>query len=168
MKKLSKKDKNYIFSIVILAILLVLSVIYNVVGGFGIEYSVNCASEVGDDYTLKLDGIGAKGKSFALKGSSLPNDKIKQKFVIVLPELGAQNTVLRAKASLLDTDVMLLGFDTWQKDENDGYYYFLGEMYSNQSIGLCSEILWGDVELKNSMVYAVEFVVELYYQSNIE
>ena len=167
MKKLSKKEKNYIFSIVILAILLVLSVIFNIVGGFGIEYSVNCVSEVGDDYTLKLDGIGAKSKSFALMGSSLPSDKVKQKFVIVLPDMDTQNTVLRAKANLLDSDVELLGFDLWQKNEQDGYYYFFGEIYSNQSIGLCSEILWGDVELKNSMVYAIEFVIEFYYSANI-
>ena len=83
--------------------LFALSVVYNVAGGFGIEYSIECVNEVGDDYTLNLEGIGAKCKSFALKGSSLPDDKIKQKFVVVLPDIDLQNTVLRAKVNLLDS-----------------------------------------------------------------
>ena len=167
MKKLNKKDKNYIFSIVILTILLTLSLVYNFVGGFGIEHSVNCVNEVGDDYTLKLTQIGAKSKSFAISGSSLPNDKIKQKFVIVLPDLNCDKKVLRAKVTLMDDFVEINGFDLWIKNEQDNYYYYTGQIYPNQSIGLCDEILWGDIELKNSMVYFIEFVVEFYNQTNI-
>ena len=167
MKKSTNKDKNYIFSIVILSILLSLSLIYNFVGGFGIEYSVNCINEVGDDYTLNLKQIGAQSKSFALMGSSLPNDRIKQKFVVVLPDIQTDGMVLRARANLLNTDVFLIGFDLWSKNEDDGYYYYIDEMYPNQSIGLCSELLWGNIELKNNMVYFVEFIVEFYKEASI-
>ena len=162
MEKLTKKDKNYIFTIIILAILLILSLFYNFIGGFGIEHALNCVSEVGDDYTLNLKQIGAQSKSFALFGSSLPNDKIKQKFVVVLPDMQTDGMLLRAKANLMDTEIVLMGFETWLKNEDDGYYYYSEEIYPNQSIGLCSEISWGDVELKNSMVYFVEFVIEYY------
>lgn len=162
-KRLNKK--NYIFAIVVLSILLILSLVYNFLGGFAFRNYNKNNLVVGDDYTIKLDGLGASSVSFSLDGSSLPGDRIKQKLQIVIPDIDTKNLILRAKVTLNDNIIEINGFDFWELDEQKKYYNFKNEFFKNQTIGLCDEIkLKQDISLKPNIVYYVNVTVELFNQ----
>ena len=159
----NKNQINYIFSIVVLSVVLCISLIYNFIGGFKFSNINKNYIEVGDDTTITLSNIGSETISLALDGSSLPNDVVKQNTSVVLPNIDMQNTVLRVKAKLLDGYVELSGFDFWELNLDDNYYYFNGEKYANQTIGICSEIKLPDAMLKNNYTYYVNITVEIFY-----
>ncbi len=164
---LSKKDKNYIFAILMLGIALVVSAVFNIIAVTMFDNTIKCLYQVGDDFTFNINSIGAYCQSFALSGNSLPSDRVKQKLVIVLPNENFDNVVLRAKVNLQDSSLVLSGFDDWILSLEDNYYYYSGEMYPNQNIGLCTEIKWENLELKSNTIYFVDVVVEFLYQDNI-
>lgn len=163
MKKVKDKTKNFIFAIVILSIMLVVSVIYNLFGGVSVASKTKAYLEIGDNYTFTLDDLGVKSEAFLVQGSTLTNLPIKQKIQIKLPEIQTKNLILRVKLQFLDKNVTILGFDNW--DKNGDYYTYTGELYQNQTIGLCEEIILSDdVNTRSDTLYyfivSVEYVNE--------
>ena len=165
--KLTKKDKNYIFTIIIITIVLFISLFFNFIGGFNRANIIQYSYEIGDEYILNIDSIGAYSKSFILKGTSLPTDIVKHKFSVKTPNFETNNLILRAKVKIYDKYINLYGFDNWELNIQDNYYYYIGEMYPNQKIGLCNEIEWNDLDLKSNVIYLIDFTIELYYENNI-
>lgn len=163
-----KIKRNYIFAICILSLLLILSVVYNFMGGFKYDNLVELNNVVGDNIEIKLNGIGAESKAVALSGASLPNDVIKQNIQITLPNIDTTNLVLRAKIVLDDNYLKIYGFNSWQINESDNYYYFDAEIYKNQTVGLSSEIqLKEDLSLDKNKIYFINIVVELFYADGL-
>lgn len=163
-KKMEDNKKNYIFSIVVLSVVLCISLVYNFLGGFNFDNYLKFTYEVGDDAVLKLNGIGAESQAFAIDGTSLPGDTIKQKIQVVLPDMDTTNMILRVKIVLNNKYLVISGFNSWEANLDDNYYYFTGEMYKNQTLGVCSEItLNEDLSLKKDCVYFMTFVVEYYF-----
>ena len=161
MNKNSKR--NYLFAICILAFLLIVSATYNFMGGFKFDNLMEMNAVVGDDVSIKLNGIGADSKALAISGASLPNDTIKQNIQITLPNIDTTNLVLRAKIILNDTFVTVNGFDFWQLSDAD-YYYFDGEMFKNQTLGLSNEIqIPNDLILDKNTIYFINIIIELFY-----
>lgn len=159
MKKVKDKTKNFIFAIVILSIMLVVSVIYNILGGFCIAYSPKAYLEFGDDYTFNIDDIGVKSEAFLVQGSTLTNLPTKQKIQIKTPNFDIKNAILRVKLQFLDKKVEIFGFNNWEKSGE--YYTYLGKLYQNQTIGLCEEItLSNDVNLRSDTMYYLVVSVE--------
>ncbi len=165
MNKNSKR--NYVFAICILSFLLVLSAIYNFMGGFKFDNLIEINAVVGDDVEIKLNGLGAEGKTLAISGASLPDDTIKQNIQITLPNIETTNLVLRTKMVLNDTFVSVSGFNSWQLGE-DNYYYFNDELLQNQTVGLSNEIrLSNDLMLNKNKIYFINIIVELFYADGL-
>lgn len=163
----SENKVNYIFSIIILSIVLCVSLVYNFLGGFKFANINKNFIEVGDDTTIRLTAIGSETVALALDGSSLPNDVIKQNVNVVLPNIDLNNSILRVKIKLLNSYVEILGFDFWELNVEDNYYYFNGEKYSNQTIGICNEIKLPNETLKSNYTYYVNITVELIYSEGL-
>lgn len=164
MNKQIENKKNYIFSIIVLSIVLCISLIYNFLGGFDIKNIKNYQYEIGDDAILKPKGVGSEVISFAIDGTSLPGDIVKQKVEVVLPDINTTNLVMRAKFVLSETYLQIFGFNSWQLNDQDNYYYYIDEIYKNQIIGICTDIkLPDDITLKSDLVYYINFVVEIFY-----
>ena len=163
-----QQKRNYIFAIILLSVFLLGSLIFNFIGGFDFENNVQYQTAIGDDYTIKLENLGAKSVAFALDGTTLPGDTIKQKIQIVMPDVQTQNIILRAKVTLNEKSIEIFGYNFWQFNESDGYYYFNSTMYQNQTLGFCDEIkLSDDLRLKSNIVYYVNVVIELFYSSGL-
>ncbi len=158
--------KNYIFSIVLLSIFLCVSLVYNFLGGFNPHAEQKYVSYIGQDTVIKMSQIGSSVSTLAIDGTSLPGDNIMQKVDIVLPNVSTQGMTLRARAMLAGYEVYLSGYTEWEKRE-DNYYYFTGEIYQNQNIGLCNSITLPDANLDRNTVYFVEFMVEYFYTEGL-
>ncbi len=161
-----QKKTNYIFSIVLLCIFLCISLVFNFLGGFKPNTPQKNALYIGQDATILIDGIGATVTSFAINGTSLPNDTISQKVVVTLPNIEPTNITLRAKVMLGTNYLTFNGFDSWVYGD-DNYYYYQGEMYQNQSLGLCNSITLPGVNLDSDTVYYVNFIVEYIYTDGL-
>lgn len=161
-----QKNRNYIYSIVLLSIFLCVSFVLNFFGGFNPHSPQNYALYVGQDTEITITGIGATVTSYAIEGTSLPNDTIVQDVVITLPNIDPTNVTLRAKVMLGTNYVTLQGYSQWQLGE-DNYYYYEGSLYQNQSVGLCSSITLPDVSLKSDTVYYVNLIVEFIYTDGL-
>lgn len=167
-KEQSVDVKNYIFAIVVLSVLFILSLIYNFLGGFAFRNTVKNNFVVGDDYILKLDGIGSNTVSFALDGSSLPGNVIKQKIQVVLPDFDTKNLILRAKITINEEIIEMSGFEDWVLNEQKTYYIFKNEFFKNQTIGLCDEVkIKESLSLKSNVVYYMNVTIELFNQAGL-
>lgn len=164
MKKLDNKTKNFIFAIVILSIMLVLSIIYNITGGFVLNQEKNAFLEIGDEYVFKINDLGVYSESFCVDGAMLSGDTVKQKIQIKLPDFETANKILRVKITFFNKIVKISGFDTWTIDGD--YYVYNDTLYKNQTLGLCEQIEFDhDISLKNNVLYylnvSVEYINEL-------
>ena len=161
-----KQKRNYIFAIVLLSIFLCVSLVYNFMGGFESHSQKKYALYVGQDTTLSLSGIGASVVSYAIEGTNLPNNTIMQNVTLKLPNIEPNNVTLRAKAMLGNYYLTMSGYSEWEEGEDD-YYYFKGEMYQNQSIGLCTSITISDISLRTDTVYNINIIVEFIYTDGL-
>ncbi len=135
-------------------------------GGFDKDSQKKYALYVGQDTTLSLSGIGASVVSYAIEGTNLPNNTIMQNVTLKLPNIEPNNVTLRAKAMLGNYYLTLSGYSEWEEGE-DNYYYFKGEMYQNQSIGLCTSITISDISLRTDTVYNINIIVEFIYTDGL-
>ena len=156
----SKNLSNYVYVIVILSILLIVSVIFNFVGGFELHHEKEYVYQIGDDVELKLTDYGAENVSIAFSGYLLCGVKYKQKVCVVMPENDLSGYKLKVKVKIADKPVKIYGYSNWE--EKDGYFEYNNNLYSNLTVGVCDEIQVDDFELKSNMVYYISFVFELY------
>ena len=161
-----KQRKNYIYSIVLLSIFLCVSLVYNFLGGFNPHTQKKYALYVGQDTTLSLSGIGANVVSYAMEGTNLPNTTIIQNVTLKLPDIETNGVTLRAKVMLGNYYLTISGYSDWELRE-DNYYYYTGEMYQNQSVGLCDSVIIPDISLRNDTVYNINFIVEFIYTDGL-
>ena len=83
-----------------------------------------------------------------------------------------QNYLFRVKAyigqSNKQNNITMLGFGYWEKNLQDGYYYFKNELTNLQEIGVCTSlILPQNLSLKSNVNYSLIFTAELVYNSNL-
>ena len=164
MKKMDTKTKNLIFTVVVLSIMLVASIIYNIMGGFIINQEKNAYLNLGDEYIFNINDLGVYSQSFCVDGTLLPGDVINQKIQLKLPDIDTNNKILRVKVNFLDNRLKIIGFDNWLTVGD--YYVYNSTIYKNQTIGLCEKIeLDKTIPLKSNMLYylivSVEFINEL-------
>ena len=160
--KQNNDKKNYIFSIVVLSIVLCISLVYNFLGGFDFENNITHSISVGDDCNIIFNNIGAQGLAIAIEGTAIPGDTFRQKIQVVLPDLEVENKKLRAKMTINDVYMQFEGFVSWELNPDDNYYYFNDDIYKSQNLGLCSKItLPQDISLNKNVIYYIIVVVEL-------
>lgn len=161
-----EKIRNYIFSIVLLSIFLCISLVYNFFGGFNRHSDQKYILYIGQDTEITITGIGATVTSFAIDGTSLPNDNITQNVVLNLPNIEPEGITLRAKIMLGTNFLKMDGFSHWEQRE-DNYFYYTQDLYPNQSIGLCNSITLPEVFLRSDTMYYINFVIEYIYTDGL-
>lgn len=166
MKKIDKKTKNFVFAIVVLSLILVLSIIYNFIGGFVINGNINSYLELGDSYTFKLNELGIESEAFLVDGSTILGATTKQKIQIKLPNIAQNNLILRTKITFLGKNVQIAGYDLWA--QSGDYYVYNGEKTANQTIGLCEEIVIENVPLKSDTLYYLMVCIEYINEAGLD
>ena len=161
-----KKRKGLVISlvagIILLSALLVVSVIYNFLGGFYYCRVIEFEKVLGEEQTILVSGNGAFVSACSFSGSLVSDGNIKQP-INVQVEVPENPLYLRAKFGITGIDYrigFMFGYVNWVEAE-DGYLYFNQAVSAAGNIGLCNELkLNVQMDLKSSKNYVMYFVVE--------
>ena len=167
-----KVVSNLIFLIGLVSIAFVISFSFNFFGGFELKNPEQFELILGEDVCVVMNDYGSQSVSLAFSGKSLPQDKIKQRVQVKLPNLSLDGYVLRVKAyvgqSSRNTNVEFSGFNGWEANEINGYYYFTQDITKLQEIGVCSEIVLPEnISLNSNVYYSLIFTAELVFDEKI-
>lgn len=162
---MKKSNVAWIFVVVILSTLLILSVF---LGASGYYFSVNYLSSKSDIVVGDTVSIGVKPNqsniaSFTFDGGYLPNEIIPQVVHINGQDLNS-DVVLRVRARVFGapnvTELDFVTTDHFEK-RDDGYYYFDDILKGGNKITFCNYILIpDDVDLSSNEKYILTIVVE--------
>ena len=162
--KLEKKDKIYIFFIVLLSALFVGLFFLTISGWFYKDNSVsNTNLTIGSSAVIEVDRSSAKVLSYNFDGAILGGEEIKQN--ISIKNIGDEDVFLRAKISIfssnhVDPVIYLKTNSSWILND-DGYYYFNDSLKILNTIGLASAFIFSnEEELASKEDYILTIVVE--------
>lgn len=162
--QIKNKEKIYIFIIIILAVAFVGLFVMSISGFFFANNPPTGTSlKLGDSAVIELNSTGTKEYACNFDGAILGGQKIKQN--ITIKNTGEKNLFLRAKLTIF-TDkneipqIELVTANDWIK-EDDGYFYYSGNIGSLNSVGFISGIFLPENEqLKSSSNYIMVFTIE--------
>ncbi|MBQ8844586.1 MAG: hypothetical protein IJ008_01060 [Clostridia bacterium] len=163
-----KKDKTYygfLFTIVVLFILLGISIYLGMSGWF---YSISSTDAdidlmLGKKVVVAVEPNQTSAVSFGLKGEYIPHEKLTQTIKINAENLN-KDVYIRVKGFLFNSqnNISEIEFETtenWIYD--DGYYYFTDLLKGGNNITFSSNVIVPDnVVLRSDKSYLVTVVVE--------
>lgn len=161
MKKSYSKQfvSNLVFALVLVSAFFIISFILNFFGGFSVRIPERFDLMLGEDAVINMQNYGSQSISLQFSGKSLPGQTIMQNVQVKLPNLDLSNHTVRIKAYVGDGASFQMaelgGFDFWEHNEEDGYYYFLDDITSLQEIGICTfVVLPQNISLNPNFVYS--------------
>ena len=162
MKKDNKKTVITLISIiVVLSITCVISIIYNLLGGFYFGRIVKYNAMLGEDLILKVEENGVSTISCNFSGTLVLGENFKQNVYIDVGAMDA-SSYIRAKAFIsgININIDMSGITNWVK-ANDGYYYFNQEVNSYDKIQLCNNLIFKtNMNLDGYKDYIITFIVQ--------
>lgn len=174
--KLGKREAWYIFFIVLLSLLLLLSMFLLYSNSlYKSTIAMQGQQTLGDTIKLELEDKGSFSQVLAFQGSTLPSFPIRQEGFLKVKE-NQSNCVARAKMFIYNTNheepALLSGTFTtdWIKAD-DGYYYYKYVLTENVAFKfLHSIIMPGDeFDLNSTQLYSIIVTIEtLPIDSNFE
>ena len=165
----SKKDVReswYIFTIVMLSILLGLSLYLFLQNPFVTNKPRQSGLiQLGTPINIKVDAVGASAKTVFFEGSILPNSVVQQDVKITLNP-AQENAALRAKVFMFDEFVKLIPLEitttsNWEKG-GDGYYYCQEVLSANLVLDFAKELQIPSSEkgLNSANTYSIIYIIE--------
>ncbi len=162
---MKKASVVWLFSVIVLAFMLVLSVVLGVTGYYFSVAYLNSVSDlvVGNSFIVSVKANEASVASFTFDGGYLPNELIPQVIQIDASNLN-EEVRIRVKSQIfgIDSDY---GFDFitsehFQKGE-DGYYYFDGVLKGGNKIMFCNYVaVPKEVDFSSGEKYVFTLIVE--------
>lgn len=162
---MKKSSVAWLFAVIILSILLIISII---LGWNGYYFSVsylNSKSDlvVGDSVSIKVEPNQSNVVSFTFDGAFLPNEIIPQVVQINATDLN-YDVAVRVKAKVFglenETDFDFVTTEHFEKSE-DGYYYFDDVLKGGNKITFCNYVVMPESkEFVSKEKYILTFVVE--------
>ncbi len=173
---MKKNSVGWLFAVIILSFLLILSVILGFSGYFFSVAYYNSPSDmvVGDNISIAVLPNQASVASLTFDGSYLPKENIPQTIQINAQDLNSEVRV-RIKALVFgaggETQFGFVTSTHFEKAE-DGYYYYDGVLSGGNKITFCNYlVMTDDSEFKSSEKYILSFVVETletkFYEQNV-
>lgn len=174
--KLGKREAWYIFFIVLLSLLLLLSMFLLYSNSlYKSTIAMQGQQTLGDTIKLELEDKGSFSQVLAFQGSTLPSFPIRQEGFLKVKE-NQSNCVARAKMFIYNTNheepALLSGTFTtdWIKAD-DGYYYYKYVLTENVAFKFLHSITMpGDeFDLNSTQLYSIIVTIEtLPIDSNFE
>lgn len=171
---MKKQNVSWLFAVIILSCLLVLSIILGVTGFFFSVSYLNSNSQlvVGDQILISVKPNQSSVVSLTFDGSFLPNETIPQVVQISAEQLDSECKV-RVKAEVFGTKKKaVFDFVTSEHFEkaDDGYYYFDDVLKGGNKIAFCNFLVVPkEGEFQSQKKYILTFVVETLESSlNVE
>ena len=162
--KLEKKDKVYIFFVVVLSVLLIGLFLLTISGWFyGDNKKSGTNLEIGSSSVIEVDGMKTSVLSFNFDGAILSGEYIKQN--ISVKNSGEEELYLRAKINLFSANhkenpVFFKTNTSWTLFD-DGYYYFSDNVESLGTTALASGfVVSNEKQLASKENYILTIVVE--------
>jgi len=160
-----KKEKLYIFFIVILSVLLAGVLILTITGVFykGNNNKQPTMLNIGQSSVIALNGTEVKTLAFNFDGAFLSGEFLKQN--ISIKNISEKDLFIRANLTIFtgendDPVLKLVTSEGWKLQE-DGKYLYEGYVSSINTIGLCSGfIVSPEKQLKSSTAYIIVISVE--------
>lgn len=154
--------KALVAIIIILSGFLIVSVVYNFLGGFYYCRVISFDKMLGEGQSIIVDGVGAYSCAANFSGSLVVGGDVKQPIEIIVGDI--ENPLyLRAKFKIngLDYNIgYMFGYSNWQQAD-DGYIYLNQSVNSFDKVGLCNTLrINAQMELKSSTDYIIVFIVE--------
>lgn len=162
---MNKSNIGWLFAVIALAILLIVSIILGVNGYFfSMSFTkLNSDISVGKTSTIEVLPDEASVLSFTFDGSYLPNEKIPQK--IQISAKNAENdTLIRIKAKVFgDAFEEKLEFSTTENFNFDGEYYYYKDV-----LGVGGKVLFCDyiqIPLENNFSSKEKYILTIVVES---
>ncbi len=164
--KINKENFGWIFSCVMLALLLALS-IYLGLSGFYFKTQSNYTTDLvlGKNIQVDIAENQSNAISFNLDGSYLSGDRLPQ--IISIKNTEEEDSIyLRAKIFIYTSDnrtfdMGMVETINWNFNDKDGYYYFDGTLLKQEKVTLCSHVFIDENTcLSTNKKYIVTIVVE--------
>lgn len=162
---MKKSSVAWLFAVIVLSILLVISIILGMTGFyFSVSY-LNSPSDivVGDSMSISVLPNQSSVASFTFDGGYLPNEVIPQFIFINAQDLNS-NVRVRVKAKVFGApNLSTLDFVTTEHfvKENDGYYYFDEVLKGGNKVTFSTYLLIpSDVDLSSNEKYILTIAVE--------
>ena len=161
---MEKRCVSWLFFIVILIALLLISVVLGITGYFSsITYLKSSTDlKVGENIVMHLQPNQSSVMSFTFDGGYLPDEKIPQNIQFVADDLNV-DLMVRVKSQIFGTDqkgVITFESGRFQKSD-DGYYYFDDFLKGGNKISFCSYIIMPDETVfVSGEKYVLSIVVE--------
>lgn len=164
--KIEKKYFSWLFAVIVLSILLVISIILGVSGWyFSNEKSKVTDFKLGSDVEIFLNKNSANSVSMDFDGAFISGEKLDQ--IVAIKNLDqASDIYVRAKGFVYSSanefePISFVTTDNWVYNANDGYYYFKDAVPAQNKISLCSQIFLDEqYTLISSSNYIITFLVE--------
>lgn len=164
--KLDKSNFAWIFTCIVLSILLGLSLYLGISGWFfKNENAYTTDLEIGKTIQIDIGKNQANAVSLNLDGSYLEGERLAQ-IISVKSMEDEQDLYLRAKIFVYTSDNQTKKMDivetvNWTFDNEDNYFYFNDILNPNNKISLCSYLIVGEgSKLISSKKYIVTVVIE--------
>lgn len=145
--------------IVLLSLTSIISLIYNLVGGFYNARVATFDKILGAEQVVEIDGAGAYVCSLNFTGTLVTNTDIIQNVTI---KNGENTLYVRAKMSFAHKDPCgkIFGYSNWVLSE-DGYIYLNQEVQPFENVGVCKYLRFNDeLGLNSHKNYIVSIVIE--------
>lgn len=162
---MKKSSVPWLFAVLILTALLIISVVLGMTGYyFSVSYlNSNSELKVGDTVSISVLPNQSNVASFTFDGAYLPNENVPQIIQINAQDLNADVKV-RVKAKIFgvtkDTEFDFITTEHFEKHD-DGYYYYDDVLLGGNKITFCNYIIIPeDADFASREKYILSFVVE--------
>ncbi len=164
-----KKDKSFfswLFAVIILSVLLILSIYLGVSGWyFSNDKKQVTDFQLGNNIEIDTYKNSANSVSLNLSGSFISGERLSQ--IVAIKNFEQEGDVyVRAKSFVYSSSnefqpISLVTTENWVFNENDGYYYFKNPLAAQNKISLCSSVYLDEqYTLSSSRTYLITFLVE--------
>lgn len=162
---MKKSSYPWLFSVIILAVLLIISLILGFTGYFFSLSTIRSSSDLtlGESICINVSPNETSVASFTFDGNYLPGEKLPQVIQIKANNLD-KNLKLRVKAEVFSSD-KLSKFDFVTTDDfvnkNDGYFYLTGELAGGNKITFSNYVVMPENSVfKSKDKYILSIIVE--------
>lgn len=168
---MKKNVVPWIFAVIVLTGLLILSVILGMSGYyFSISYMYsNSDLVVGNNLSIGVEPNQSNVASFTFDGAYFPNEKVPQVVQINASDLNT-DVAVRVKARVFGESDADIGFVTTEhfEEAEDGYFYYDGVLKGGNKITFCTYVVMpSSLNFVKNEKYILTFVVET-LDSNLE
>ncbi len=161
MKSEDKSKFSYIFSIIVLSVLLLLVFVLGISGILSTRksFSINENIQLGIAQNVEIADNDIQVISFVIDGGILPEQEIKQQISVSCMSENSQNIRIKAIVSK-NGDVNLVNSNLFTYGD-DGFYYFSKEVMSKETVDICSAVIISqNAYLQSNNAYIMTIIVE--------